>query len=158
MQTPIYVSIPDVISKLTPNVLNCINVLTNYCGNDWRRFLTTEIPDNQYKKILIAKNDVLDVYIIFWGRNSSTGIHNHPPGGCVAKVLDGELQEFTYLNVKEKALRSGSNILSKNSITNRVGSLFLHKIQNNFPDSISASLHVYFPPDFKNKTYEELIQ
>ena len=96
--------------------------------------------------------------MIVWGRNSSTGIHDHPPGGCVAKVLEGELSEITYLNVKEKGLRSGNNILSKNSITNRVGRLFLHKIQNNNKESISVSIHVYFPPDFKNKTYEELIQ
>ena len=158
MNTPVFLSIPEVIQKLTPNILNCINVLTNYGGNDWRKFLVMEIPDNEYKKILIARNDVLDAYIIFWGRNSSTGIHDHPPGGCIAKVLDGELHESTYLNVDEKGLPSGSNILSKNSVTNRVGRLFLHKIRNNLSDSISASIHIYFPPNFQNKTYEEAIQ
>lgn len=158
MHNNTYMSLSEVISNLTPNILQCINILTNYGGNDWKKFLFTEIPDNQYKKILIGKNEVLEVYIIVWGRNSSTGIHNHPPGGCVAKVLEGELSELTYLNVKEKALRSGSNILHKNSITNRVGSVFLHKIQNNSSDSISLSIHVYFPPNFKNKTYEEIIE
>jgi predicted metal-dependent enzyme (double-stranded beta helix superfamily) len=158
MHNHVYMSIPEVISKLTPNILNCINVLTNYGGNDWKKFLYKTPQDNQYSKILIAKNDVLDVYIIFWGKNSSTGIHDHPPGGCVAKVLEGELQEYTYLNVKEKGLASGSNILSKNSVTNRVGRLFLHKIQNRLEEGISASIHVYFPPNFKSNTYEEMIE
>jgi predicted metal-dependent enzyme (double-stranded beta helix superfamily) len=149
----VYTSIEEIIPKLTPNILSCINILTNYSGNDWKKYFFY-VPDNQYKKILITSNDILDIYIIIWGRNSSTAIHDHPPGGCIAKVLEGELREFTYLNVSEKALPSGSNILSKNSVSNRVGRLFLHKIKNE-TENISASIHIYFPPNYKNKTYEE---
>jgi hypothetical protein len=46
--------------------------------------------------------------------------------------------------------------LSKNSIVNRVGNIFLHKIENN-TESTAASIHIYFPPNFNHKTYEEVV-
>lgn len=156
MSSIAYTTISDVISKLTPNILNCINVLTNYGGTDWKDYLTSvNVSDNEYKKILIAKNDELDVYIIFWGKNATTKIHNHPLGGCIAKVLEGELMETSYLNQNENALRIKNSVLSKNSIVNRVGSMFLHKIENN-NEFLSASIHVYFPSGFQHKTYDEV--
>ncbi len=123
--------------KNFPDVKNIIN---NYIGDDWKKFV--KINNCKYHKEKIFENDYLDVYILTWNKKQKSKIHNHAKNGCWLKMLQGGLIE----NIYDKDL----NLQSKNTLnTGDIGfmhdDLGYHDIINN-NDYIAVSLHVYSPP------------
>jgi predicted metal-dependent enzyme (double-stranded beta helix superfamily) len=117
-------------------LINNINI--NYCNS------------NKYNKTLLYSNDYLDIYLITWFNGAITPIHDHPEGGCVMKILQGQLQEHLFTNVDDKVLYLKSNILNKNDIDYKIGNEILHRIESK---EFTISLHVYFPSNYKCNTY-----
>lgn len=142
---------------IKPSINESKIVLSNYVGTDWQKYLDLDsmyLINNNYYKKSIMKTDLFEMFLIIWKLNSESPIHDHPKDGCLLKVLDGCLVETIYQNIDGNAKYIHSNILDTNSIGFRIGNKILHKIQNY--DSISVSLHIYFPPNYTYNSYNKL--
>jgi hypothetical protein len=144
----------DIFKKLEVklDINNIIILLKNYKGDDWKQYSSTiEWYNEIYHKILIKKMKNYEVYLIYWNKNITSPIHDHPSEGCVFKVLEGELIEDLYFNKDNKITFNSRNILHKNEISYNSSNTILHNIINQ--DNKSISIHIYFPPDFIQKQY-----
>ena len=81
--------------------------------------------------------------LICWQPNQFTEIHGHPSGGCLYKVLKGEIVEERYSNMK--VLLEENIINSHNNIQYIDNSICLHKMIN-ISEVPCISLHFYSPP------------
>jgi hypothetical protein len=110
----------------------------NYKNNDWLEYAINK-PTN-YDKNIVYKNDIYELILISWDKNSCSNFHYHPLNGCIMKVLSGELVEYKIIdnfNIQKKILLKGDlNILNGEDF---------HKIH---ALDISHSLHLYSPPNF----------
>ena len=68
-----------------------------------------------------------------------------------SKLLSGKLVEEVYLHKNDNINLDHTNIININNINNRSGNEILHKIIN--LENISVSLHLYFPPKFKQNIF-----
>ena len=114
---------------------------------------TTE--NNGYIKMQIFKNNILDCYLIFWEPYSKSPIHNHSNNGCNLKVLNGSLEETLYnLNTDGELKLKKTSIIDKNNIGFIHNNMGVHSITN--PNNyLVTSLHIYSPPDFNAKIFNE---
>ena len=109
---------------------------------------------NVYKRTLLYQDDNIDIYVIGWDSYQASRIHDHPDNGCVMRVLRNQVSEETYImrdagleRLTHKCLKVGeTGHIKKNTI--------LHKIFNETGEK-SLSLHVYSPPNYKTKYYDE---
>ena len=140
----------DLISKNISNkkLNECIPLVEEYSGNDWKKYVS--FSDDTYKKNLVKKNDELEMLVICWNNNQVSGIHDHPPNGCILKVLEGEIEEHEYSN-NNKLHLINKNVCKKNSIGYQEGKNGLHSIINK--DHKTISLHIYSPPNYKLSFY-----
>ena len=124
---------------------NCQNLVALYNGEDWLNYVQYK-PDN-YNKILVWNDSLLDIYLICWKSGQKSPIHDHPNNGCIMRVMTGLLEETKYINLK--------NIEKYNcntgSIKFIVGDKELHSI---CPIVDSVSLHIYSPPNYKANIYQ----
>lgn len=130
---------------------NCLPFLKNINFSDIN-YNFNNIPYNEknYRKMLIYQNNEFDIYLIDWNNLSSSYIHNHPPNGCIFKVLKGEIKEELY-NKQLHLIKS--TVYNKNSgyIDDTMG---LHKMTN-LSNENSLSLHIYSPPNFKMLNFKK---
>lgn len=122
-----------------------VNLINQYNGNDWQKYVN--ISNNSYNKILINRNSKLEMFIICWDKNIQSGIHDHPTNGCILKVLKGKLIEQSYCKNENKIKFVKEIHCCTNDVSYQEGSNGLHNIINE--DSISVSLHIYSPPNYK---------
>jgi len=123
-------------------------LLESYVGIDWSNHV--EFSDDKYKKIIEFRNDLIDIIIICWNTNQSSGIHDHPSNGCLLRIMDGRLTENVYVNndcLNEKFKLSKTKKLNENQISFIQGKNGLHNISN-IGDIKTVSLHVYSPPNY----------
>ena len=81
-------------------------------------------------------------------------IHDHPEQGCVMKIVQGCLIEDIYTNLNNThAKLIQRNYLNINGLASKSSNKILHKITNN--ESISVSIHIYFPPKYQSNIYKE---
>lgn len=99
------------------------------------------IPRNKYIRRKIYHNSNYEIVQIYWGENSATTIHEHPPQGCLYKILNGKLLEEIYDNNKKKIANVKIFSGDLKYIDNTVG---LHKVYNK--GYKTHSLHIYAPP------------
>jgi len=125
-----------------------IPLVNEYIGTDWKKYVS--FSDIKYKKNLVKRNENLEMLIICWNNNQTSGIHDHPPNGCILKILDGELEENEYINNNKMELVN-KNICKKNSVGYQEGKDGLHDIINK--DIKTVSLHIYSPPNYKLTFY-----
>ncbi|AGC02130.1 type I cysteine dioxygenase [Acanthamoeba polyphaga moumouvirus] len=129
------------------NIIDLIDILKEYNGNDWLSYVEFGYG---YKKNLIKRTNNFEIYLISWDENKKSDIHDHPSGGCLMRVLSGELHEQEYINISEKIEPIKYNILSKNEIVYKTGNEKLHEI---FSPQKSVSIHLYSPPNYKFQKY-----
>ena len=95
--------------------------------------LRRSLPDvsaGTYKRHVIEKEDDLELVLIIWGKDSCSGFHGHPDGGCWMSVFEGsDLMEDLPQGISNK-IRGGY----------RCGLIDQHSIRALGP---SASIHVY---------------
>ena len=142
----------------TNNVTDIKQILTNYQSDDWNDIIkdvkVTDCCCNNYHKILLLSNNNMDVYLIVWFPGAETPIHDHPNGGCVVKLLKGQLTEIVYENIENsQAVLLKTNCLNEGDISYKTGNKILHKIKSTVH---SISIHVYLPPNYKQNVYREL--
>ena len=125
-------------------------LLKDYNHNDWKKYV--QINETQYSKQCVFRNDYIDMFIITWNSLQKSPIHNHSQFGCLQKILQGSLTEKMYSldNLNEPFQ---INQLHKNHISYLDDTIGYHSIQNEHPIKISASLHIYSPPNFKTNYY-----
>lgn len=92
---------------------------------------------------VLIQNDLLKVVLIHWKPGKISSIHGHPSGGCVFKVLKGQLEELRYTTDASPQLLSSSTLLAGSMayIDDKMG---YHAVGNPF-NSPAISLHVYTP-------------
>jgi len=120
--------------------------LETYTNDDWKKYI--DFDDSSYKRSMVYKNKLCDIYIISWKKGQKCKIHNHAINGCLMKILQGSLTECRYnkdLNLISKS------ILKKNDISYIDNTIGYHNILSK-EDSIS--LHIYSPPDHKTIFYD----
>ena len=147
----------NLIDELTLNFDDSKNIISLYNSNDWMNYYPNDEEFNNHKntygyyKKLIFNNEQFELYLIFWSPYANSPIHDHPEQGCVLKLLSGKLIEEVFIN-NNSIKFDHRNIININDINNRYGNKILHKIIN--LDQVSVSLHVYFPPKFKQNIFK----
>jgi len=137
----------QITEKLQTNKLqNLNNLLHTYSGTDWKQFIHEN--KKKYHKKLIFQNKLMDIYIITWSQNQESPIHNHAKGGCLHKILQGELIEDLYDHELNKIHETKLKTNQIHYIDDTIG---FHKIKNNQKQSVS--LHIYSPSKFKTNYY-----
>jgi cysteine dioxygenase len=148
----------ELIDELTLNLDNSINIISSYDTKELIKYYPSDEEFNNHKntygyyKKLIHNNDKFELYLIFWSPYASSPIHDHPEQGCVLKLLSGKLIEEVFINNNNIIKFDQRNIISVNDINNRYGNKILHRIINY--DDFSVSLHLYFPPKFKQNIFK----
>lgn len=134
--------------KLNDDLKNANYLLESYKNNDWMDYKSTILDG--YKKKLVYRSNLYEIYIIIWKKNSFSPIHNHPKGGCLMKILEGSLKEDIYdKNIKIK----NQNYLVKNNVKYIDDKIGYHKILNNY-NSYTYSIHIYSPINFITQKFD----
>lgn len=103
-----------------------------------RRFMK-----NPATRHVLVQNDLLKVVLIHWKPGEFSGIHGHPKGGCVFKVLRGSLEERRYSPDAAQQLLAVSSF-QRGGMAYIDDNMAYHAVGN--PNDVSAiSLHVYTP-------------
>jgi predicted metal-dependent enzyme (double-stranded beta helix superfamily) len=124
---------------------NYLHYIEKYNSEDWKKFIS--INEKSYDRIMVYKNENIEIYIITWNSNQNARIHDHSEKGCYLKILQGCLEEKIYDN--ELNLLS-TNIIKEGDISFMHNKIGFHSIHNN-TNKISVSLHIYSPPNHKTK-------
>jgi len=132
-----------IIKSLVTNkkLLENKNILSSYNSNDWKQYISFDKQD--YKKNLVYRDNNFEIFVVCWLPNQETKIHNHPEGGCLLKILEGNMMEELY--DKNFVLQEKNNLVMSDVryIDDSIG---IHKMKNNEENTIS--LHIYSPPNF----------
>lgn len=107
-----------------------------------------------YKRRLLYNDDNIDVFLIGWDRKQASKIHDHPENGCVMRVLKNEVSEETYLIRDARMEKLSYKNLKEGQAGHIKKDTILHRIFNE-TDARSLSLHVYSPPNYKTKYYDD---
>lgn len=137
-------SLIDPLKKKLRNdgsLINCIYILKNYSGSDWEDYVKVDVK--RYNRELVYRDDDLEILVLTWDSQQTSGIHDHPSNGCVVKILSGELNEEVYTTRGKQCCRK----LKKDSVNYQEGIDGIHNIIN-VTDNISVSLHIYSPPNY----------
>ena len=134
--------------KENSNLEDLRYILELYIGEDWKKYV--KYNNERYNKILILRNEFIELFIICWNENQESKIHDHPLNGCLLKCLERHLIEDIFINKNSKIEYKSSNNITKNNIGYQSGIILLHKIKSQVN---SVSLHIYSPPNFKINYY-----
>jgi len=123
------------------NLLVNKNILSSYNSTDWKQYISFDKQD--YKKNLVYRDNNFEMFVVCWLPNQETKIHNHPVGGCLLKILAGNMIEELY--DKNFVLQEKNNLVMSD-VRYIDDSISIHKIKNKEENTIS--LHIYSPPNF----------
>jgi hypothetical protein len=98
----------------------------------------------KYHRKILHRNDIYEIVLIKWEKNSIAKLHYHPKNGCLLKVLSGKIREKKYKNNKCYQ----DEIYNKNQISYMDDSLGGHEIE---ALETSFSIHLYSPPNYYEK-------
>jgi len=107
--------------------------------------------DEKYQRIHLCKCPETNrsAYLLCWAPNQESGIHDHPEGGCLVKVLSGTLEEIT---LSKDRCQQGK-MLHPNEYSYQCGQTGLHNIVNHGPQP-AVTLHIYAPTEYTPKFYK----
>lgn len=128
------------------------NLLRNYNGTDWKKY--EKFCDIKYKKNVVFSDDQIDIVVIGWNSKQQSGIHDHPENGCLLKILNGQLTEKIYIMKNDTFCLNQIKSVDSGQISYAQGKNGLHNISND-TDSKVTSLHIYCPPKYIPKYYNE---
>ncbi len=92
---------------------------------------------------VLVRNKLMKVVLIHWPAGKSTTVHGHAKGGCVFRLLYGDLVEERFSN-RHSATILSKNFLYSGSISYLDNQMAFHKVSNPFETS-AISLHAYTP-------------
>jgi cysteine dioxygenase len=135
-----------VTSKLRENksaslasMQSLIDIATQTIPNDLGKYKI--FNQTTYKRNLVYRDNLLEVFVLCWRRGQTTPYHLHPNRGCVYKIISGTLKETIKhgdTNCK-RILREGDY----GYIDNQIGS---HQMECVSEETVS--LHFYSPSGF----------
>ena len=137
----------DHVTTKLENGIRMIN-LTTYVKNALITYKDVEpyvkINKEKYNRNIIYKNDKLELVIITWNAKQGSPIHGHPSGGCIYKIMRGQITEYVYSAADHNVIDKTNHYVmaDTNYIDNGFG---FHKVVNN-SKSICVSMHLYSPP------------
>ncbi|KMQ70677.1 cysteine dioxygenase [Chryseobacterium koreense] len=133
----------DLVTKKPLSFEEICDLLFTYDYNDFNKIFplsVTEVERGTYQRIPIYSGDVV-AFIMLWGIDNCSAIHDHGNYDGRIKILKGSLTEVSY--------RKNSNFIEYDARTfANQGDIFaeelggIHSIINNC-EEISASLHIY---------------
>lgn len=114
--------------------------------------VNSEIYNNtgNYIKIKIHTSNWFDAYIIFWGPEALSPIHDHAENGCLYKVIKGSLREHIYSNVN--VLKIDEKDILENEIGEIDNTRGYHSMEN-LSNSVSVSVHFYSPAGYQMNVF-----
>lgn len=126
-------------------------ILASYTGDDWKEYC--KFCNQNYKRNIVSRTGLLDVMVICWNNKQESGIHDHPEGGCLLRVMQGTLTEEVYLLEDEQPKKTKVNHVKVDDISYKIGASGLHNIINP-EDSKSVTLHLYSPGSYTPNFYD----
>ena len=138
----LFSSIDDRLAK-NCDVISCLDLVKNYDFNKYLDLFQIKSNNKNYYKNIIYKNNVFELVLIKWDKDSETNIHSHPENGCLLKPISGKIKEIRYLN-NQKEEKTDLKINEVYYMHDKIGK---HKIIAN---ESSYSIHLYSPPNFYN--------
>ena len=113
-----------------------------------------------YIKIPLHTSLWFDCYLIIWGPDAISPIHDHADNGCLYKVIQGNIRERIYSNIN--LLELSTRELSTGEIGEISNSQGYHRMENIANKKIgscekplvSASVHFYSPPGYKMNLFD----
>ena len=103
-----------------------------------------------YVKIKIHTSNWFASYIIFWGPNALSPIHDHAENGCLYKVIKGALREHVYSNLN--LFKIGEKDIIEDEIGEINNSKGYHSMEND-TNSVSVSVHFYSPAGYQMNVF-----
>ena len=119
-------------------VMSAYMIMHNYVGNDWELYKPDLelLKKNKFDKKLLYKHNTYDLFLISW-HNTKSDWHSHTQNGCILKVLEGSLDEYSFNN---------NNNISKKTLTKwNIGYKHGYEFHRIISKNTSYSLHVYSP-------------
>lgn len=151
------------LDKLAENITNSLkngiqlkelqNTILSYNGSDWRNYVTID-KTKAYSRVCTCTNEHIEIIIITWNNNNYSKIHDHPENGCILRIMSGSLMEDVYAMENDNLKLIDTIQLKLNQVSYKIGNKYLHRICN-MNGSESVSLHVYSPPNYKIKYYDQ---
>ncbi len=124
-------------------------LLDEFDDKEWESYIN--FSNKEYTKTLIFRNKKYEIYLICWDKYQMSYIHDHPEGGCILKVLQGELIEHKYDTKNLELLEVLNHNLG--SISYIDNSIAYHRVGNDSKNR-SISLHIYSPPEFVSNIFK----
>jgi cysteine dioxygenase len=138
--------LPDAINNIIRNKCNFIEVrdlLFKYDYRDFEKMFQPEkayIETGTYMRMPVYTGDCC-VFLMLWGANSKTAIHDHRDYDGKVKILKGRLSEVNYIPT-EGFIVKGKEITGSAGDELDVPHGAIHTISN-LSQELSVSLHVY---------------
>lgn len=115
--------------------------------------------NGNYIKIKLHTSLWFDCYLIIWGPDAVSPIHDHADNGCLYKVIYGNIRERVYSNIN--LYETSSQELSVGEIGEIKNSQGYHKMENihnkkkgnSVKSLVSMSVHFYSPPGYKMNVF-----
>ena len=108
--------------------------------NDYLKLDEIQVPNNTYIRLPIYKGKFV-AFLMLWGRDNRTAIHDHKNYEGMIKVLKGSLCEISYCE-KEDFIQYDSESIAHEGAVFPEDYGGIHSVVNKSKD-ISVSLHLY---------------
>jgi cysteine dioxygenase len=152
-------NLDDLFEKITEGLREGLNLqelsfyLAEYKGVDWKPY--KYFTASHYTRFTYKLNEILEIVLICWEPGQFCPLHDHPKGGCLIRILQGEMKQTTYeLDVNPRLI--GTNTMTVNDIVYMEGNAMGHEMQN-VSGKRAVSLHLYSPSNYRPNFYSDLI-
>ena len=99
---------------------------------------------NKYTRIVISKDEHLEVVIICFAPGQTSTIHNHQGSNCVVKVIRGKIMETLFKDNGDHLEKISSHYIDKDEVSGLDG-VAIHQISNVSKDG-TILINFYSPP------------
>ena len=116
--------------------------------------------NGDYIKIKLHTSLWFDCYLIIWGPDAVSPIHDHAENGCLYKVIRGNIRERIYSNINlfelstRELLTGEIGEISNSQGYHRMENIANKKIGSRYKSMVSASVHFYSPPGYKMNVFD----
>lgn len=134
----------DMISMARASLSAYIN---NVNPADWTNSIQYDARNYTKIQVIPSLSSAYSIYLLNWLPGQSSGIHGHPPGGCIMGMLCGTLEETVYPSCKPSIYNKHIRLLTPGKIGYINNTIGFHRIAN-LCSVPCNSLHIYFhnPP------------
>jgi len=129
------------------NIQYIANIISrfNFNPKEWKKYIHYE--QSRYTRNLVGYDDKFTLLLLCWDKGRGSPIHDHAGSSCWVKMLEGELTETRYqLDDEGNVGVKSRTVITPDDVVYIDDTLGLHKMENENPDNIAISLHVYSPP------------